>query len=336
MRQSVTTLGWPASRDHASTASPSTRPAPSSAMLGQHGREAEEAGAGRQREALCPDETSIGQPTAAPTTSPSCSTTNVANRGSSKSASYSARASSTVGSGSNEKTGDSAWCAGSATSILRERIDVVPGRRAERELRRHVDDRVGGPRLADRMDVLVPEADAKPRVDEGRVRRGHDRVVGGQPGGDPAWLRPRRRGRARARPPPRRARPARPRRSGPSSRRAGRRARKPVTSPSIDARPRPLAPSRASSASTSAAPPPASSYAGSSPGSRSRCAGGARRAARRRRQGARLRTGRSRCGARRGRDHADRLERWLVIRIVRAEVPASFRRTTSRWLGSVQ
>ena len=186
MRQSVTTLGWPASRDHVSTASPSTRPAPRPRCSGSTAAKPRKPAPGGSVRLVCPDETSIGQPTAAPTTPPSCSTTNVANRGSSKSASYSARASSTEGSGSSEKTGDQRLVRRERDVDPRERVDVVARRRTERELRRHLDDRVGGHRLADRVDVLVPEADAEPGVDEGRVGRGDDRVVRGAPVCDPA------------------------------------------------------------------------------------------------------------------------------------------------------
>ena len=65
-----------------------------------------------------------------------------------------------------------------------ECVDVLATRAADLDAGRAAV-LAGARGLADRVDVLVPEAEAEPRVDELRVGRGNHRVVGGEALGDP-------------------------------------------------------------------------------------------------------------------------------------------------------
>ena len=67
-RQSVTTVGWPASRAQTRTASPSARPAPSRAPRAGPRRSRGSPRLGGRTMPWCSDDSSIAQPTADPTT----------------------------------------------------------------------------------------------------------------------------------------------------------------------------------------------------------------------------------------------------------------------------
>ena len=126
----------------------------------------------------CSEDSSIPQPTANPTTAPSCSTTNVVKAGSSKSASMSATEASTVGGVCIENTGERPG-ARERDVDAPQRRDVAALGEPERQAGRDRERLARVRRLADRVDVLLPEPDAEPGVHELRVGRGHDRVVAG-------------------------------------------------------------------------------------------------------------------------------------------------------------
>ena len=112
----------------------------------------------------------------------------------------------------------------------------MPGRRAERELRRHVDHRVGGRRARGSHGRAGARSRARNQAStRAGIRRGDDRVVRGAPVCDPALRCGPHRGRARAPAATPRAQPARPRRSGPELASRGAPSTKPATLPSSSA-----------------------------------------------------------------------------------------------------
>ena len=68
---------------------------------------------------------------------------------------------------------------------LRERGDVLPLREADDQLASRDDGEVARRRLANGVEVLLAEVEAEPRVDEGHVRRRDEDVVVRPPRGDP-------------------------------------------------------------------------------------------------------------------------------------------------------
>jgi hypothetical protein len=157
---------------------------------------------------VCVLDSSSAQPTAAPTTSPSCSATGSRSprrRRTPPSRPRLPRASDLPG----ENVGARPGAAGSARSSSAEHRDVR--RSAARTVSRARAVSTAGPELADAVDVLLPEAEPEPRVDQRGVVRRHQRVVRAQvPARTHSVRRPRRTGRGRSRPRDTPARPPRP------------------------------------------------------------------------------------------------------------------------------
>ena len=142
----------------------------------EDGRETEEPGVVGAHEPVCVPETVIEQPIAEPTTRPSTTATKVANFGSSKSSSHSLIDSSSGRRAIWENTGDACWCAGSASSSSASIGNVGARRPADLDAVRKLGQRLRRS-LADRVDVLLTEAEPEPGIDQRGITGRRDRVV---------------------------------------------------------------------------------------------------------------------------------------------------------------